>query len=729
MILSSQLEDFNNDHHHHHNTSLTNNNNVNRSKIVDFYNNRSILITGGSGFIGKVLIEKLLRSCPDIKRIFVLIRPKYNKEPQERLNELLKLPLFDKLRENNDNSLLKKIIVVQGDVTQTNLGLSEQNLLKIMNEVSIIYHSAATVKFDEPLKQSIGINITGTKNIIELCRKIPQLAALVHVSTAYANCDREEIDEHIYPIDNMNPEKLIELASWLDQDTLQELKKRLLDKRPNTYTYTKALAEWLLIKTAKDLPVVICRPSIVVASWKEPFTGWIDNVNGPTSIILVYGKGLIRSMFAESSYVGDLIPVDTVINLIITLGWFAHIYKNHKSGVNERAESCLTESSLSSSTSSLATTGIVINELGFEHEQKTFSIHEKNNNNNNNNSNSHYDNHNNFEKNGNHYYLNENNHQINNNNNNNNKQQQINANEHTKNNQSTILDDGYCSRSSFNPNSSSISSKQQLANINSKITSESNITNEGDDDVVKQTNQRVLEIVAQERRMAQEKHAAFEYKIKQFRHNIQKKLINKKLPDDLADIPVFHCTSGDKKPITWGQIQVFILKFCILYPSITIYRYPAGAFTNSKCFYNFCHIVRHYIPAYIVDFMTRLFGGKPILVKIYKKFDLAAKVLEAFTSKQWTFNTDNKTMLINELMSEEDKKLFNCDISPIDWPEFLEGYVLGVRKYLLKEPISNLKQARKNLNYVYYRNLSIKAIFFLSFMYYFFGSSSLNNIL
>lgn len=53
--------------------------------IPEFYKGKDIFITGGSGFMGKVLIEKLVRSCPDIKRIFMLIRPKKGKNAEERL--------------------------------------------------------------------------------------------------------------------------------------------------------------------------------------------------------------------------------------------------------------------------------------------------------------------------------------------------------------------------------------------------------------------------------------------------------------------------------------------------------------------------------------------------------------------------------------------------------------------------------------------------------------------
>lgn len=77
--------------------------------IPQFYKDRDIFITGGSGFMGKVLIEKLVRSCPDIKRIFMLIRPKKGKNAEERLQTILDLPLFVPLRNSNPKALEKII--------------------------------------------------------------------------------------------------------------------------------------------------------------------------------------------------------------------------------------------------------------------------------------------------------------------------------------------------------------------------------------------------------------------------------------------------------------------------------------------------------------------------------------------------------------------------------------------------------------------------------------------
>lgn len=57
----------------------------------------------------------------------------------------------------------------------------------------------------------------------------------------------------------------------MDEELIATLTPKLIGERPNTYTYTKALAEYLVQQEAGDLNVAIVRPSIVGASWKEPF--------------------------------------------------------------------------------------------------------------------------------------------------------------------------------------------------------------------------------------------------------------------------------------------------------------------------------------------------------------------------------------------------------------------------------------------------------------------------
>lgn len=65
----------------------------NSSPVQDFFRGKNIFITGATGFLGMALIEKLLRACPDVGTIYVLVRPKKDKEVSARLEELIKNPV------------------------------------------------------------------------------------------------------------------------------------------------------------------------------------------------------------------------------------------------------------------------------------------------------------------------------------------------------------------------------------------------------------------------------------------------------------------------------------------------------------------------------------------------------------------------------------------------------------------------------------------------------------
>jgi len=68
------------------------------SEVRDFYRGKTVLITGTTGFVGKVLLEKLVRSFPDIKRIYLMIRPRPNMTLKGRAkDEIFSKHLFDPL--------------------------------------------------------------------------------------------------------------------------------------------------------------------------------------------------------------------------------------------------------------------------------------------------------------------------------------------------------------------------------------------------------------------------------------------------------------------------------------------------------------------------------------------------------------------------------------------------------------------------------------------------------
>ncbi|XP_017783692.1 PREDICTED: putative fatty acyl-CoA reductase CG5065 [Nicrophorus vespilloides] len=289
------------------------------NNIGEFYRDAKIFMTGGTGFVGKVLLEKLLRSCDLIDSIYLLVRSKRGMAIDQRLKELFKSPLFNKIKDKDEN-LLNKVKVVEGDVSLPNLGLSQADITDLEMNVNIVFHSAATVRFNENLRDAVVLNTMGTQRVMELCTRMTNLKSVVHVSTAYSNADKKEIDEIVYkpPFD---PYSIINCVENLPQEALDLLAEKLLNKHPNTYTFTKAMAEYLVMDYSAQLPVCIVRPSIVTGAWREPIPGWVDNVSGVTGIMMEIGRGSIKSIIANESLTMDLIPVDIVANSLLTAAW------------------------------------------------------------------------------------------------------------------------------------------------------------------------------------------------------------------------------------------------------------------------------------------------------------------------------------------------------------------------------------------------------------------------
>nr|XP_045727066.1 fatty acyl-CoA reductase 2-like [Mirounga angustirostris] len=73
---------------------------------------------------------------------------------------------------------------------------------------------------------------------------------------------------------------------WLDDAIIDEITPKLIGDRPNIYTYTKALGEMVVQQESENLNIAIIRPSIVGATWQEPFPGWVDNLHGPSGLII-----------------------------------------------------------------------------------------------------------------------------------------------------------------------------------------------------------------------------------------------------------------------------------------------------------------------------------------------------------------------------------------------------------------------------------------------------------
>lgn len=128
--------------------------------------------------------------------------------------------------------------------------------------MNIVYHIAASVRFDDSLKYAILLNTRGTRELVSLALEMKNLTLFAHVSTAYANTQTKVIEEKLYP-PQADWRKTIEIAEQVDSYTLDLLTNKYLGCQPNTYTFTKHLAEHVVNDMCTGrIPAVIIRPSV-----------------------------------------------------------------------------------------------------------------------------------------------------------------------------------------------------------------------------------------------------------------------------------------------------------------------------------------------------------------------------------------------------------------------------------------------------------------------------------
>lgn len=219
---------------------------------------------------------------PKLGGIWLLVRTKKGMDPQERIpvifqnavspyNNFIKtrylftfniFQLFDSVKkEHGIDYMLKQVRAIPGDVSLPELGISEADRALIVNNVNIIYHCAATIRFDEPLKRAALLNTRGTKLMIDLAKQCKKLEMFGYMGTAYCHLNEKLLLEKEYPPPT-DPYKVISACEWLDDDVVDGITKKILGDIPNTYAFTKALSESLVMESMKDIPSVVYRPSI-----------------------------------------------------------------------------------------------------------------------------------------------------------------------------------------------------------------------------------------------------------------------------------------------------------------------------------------------------------------------------------------------------------------------------------------------------------------------------------
>ncbi|XP_050453415.1 fatty acyl-CoA reductase wat-like [Cataglyphis hispanica] len=289
-----------------------------QSEIPQFFAGCKVFVTGASGFLGILLIEKLLRCCPDIEKIYILMRAKKEKSSEVRFKEHFNNPVYDRLKEEQPNFGIK-VIMIEGDVGKLDLGLSPENR-KLILDTNIIFHGAATVRFNETIRTAVNINVRGTKQMLLLAKEMPNFKAFIYTSTAFSHCIYHFIEEKFYP-PPIETDKILTLLDILNDEQLEKLTPALIGKWPNTYAYTKAIAEDTVRQYSTAIPVCIVRPSIIISTAKEPIPGWINNVYGAMGVVVGAAMGLLRTLYCPPDNVAELVPADYVISHLIVASW------------------------------------------------------------------------------------------------------------------------------------------------------------------------------------------------------------------------------------------------------------------------------------------------------------------------------------------------------------------------------------------------------------------------
>lgn len=240
----------------------------------------SIFITGFPGFIAGRLVERLAKSET---QFFLLVQSEFVDKAMAEITEIAEFT----------NTPLESYVIVEGDITKPNLGISDDDLETIQFETTDVFHLAAAYDLAVAKGVAESVNLEGTKNVNSFVRSLKDLRRYNYISTCYVAGKR---------VGEIREDELEHAAGFR-----------------NHYEETKYLAEMEVEKLKAELPVTIFRPSVVVG---DSQTGETAKYDGIYYLIQYLKKApmLLRVVNVGNKNVRlNLVPVDFVVDAIAAL--------------------------------------------------------------------------------------------------------------------------------------------------------------------------------------------------------------------------------------------------------------------------------------------------------------------------------------------------------------------------------------------------------------------------
>ncbi len=206
--------------------------------IREFYEGRTILLTGGTGFYGQGLLAKILRSLPGVRRIYLPMRRRRSNDGSvqtvdSRLSDLFSTSaVFSPFRLKDPagfTDAVERVVAVESDMLEPGLGIKADDRKRLVDELDLIISCAATVSFDDPLDHSLRLNTLAPCEIMELARECKRSPVLLHVSTAYVNGRRSgDIPEEPLSVEKDIVQAIDEGDNDLNFDVEREIEEGIL---------------------------------------------------------------------------------------------------------------------------------------------------------------------------------------------------------------------------------------------------------------------------------------------------------------------------------------------------------------------------------------------------------------------------------------------------------------------------------------------------------------------